>query len=81
MDEEENNASSNNLTPEGQARAAFFAEERAHQQLYTKAMIEWGVAEYARRQTQKQRRANNDQFSRAFVDPEEIKEDSRFWTF
>ena len=78
MDEEENNASSNNLTPEGQARAAFFAEERAHQQLYTKAMIEWGVAEYARRQTQKQRRANNDQFSRAFVDPEEIKEDSRF---
>ena len=45
MDEEENNASSNNLTPEGQARAAFFAEERAHQQLYTKAMIEWGVAE------------------------------------
>ena len=79
VDEEENNASSNTLTPESQARAAFFAEERAHQQLYTKAMIEWGVAEYARRQTQKQRRANkSDQFSRAFVVPEEIKEDSRF---
>ena len=80
VDEEEtDNASSNNLTPEGEARAAFFAKERAHQQLYTKAMIEWGVAEYARKQTQKQRRANKrDQFSRAFVDPEEIKEDSGF---
>ena len=78
-EEEANNASSNNLTPEGEARAAFFAKERAHQQLYTKAMIEWGVAEYARRQTQKQRRANKrDQFARAFVDPEEIKENSDF---
>lgn len=77
--EETNNLSSNDLTPEGEARAAFFAEERAHQQLYTKAMIEWGVAEYARGQTQKQRRATkSDQFSRAFVDPEEIKENSNF---
>ena len=68
---------SNNLTPEGEARAAFFAQERAHRQLYTKAMVEWGVAEYARRQTQKRRRENtSDQFVRAFVDPEEIKEDA-----
>jgi len=71
--------SSNNLTAEGEARAAFFDQERAHQQLYTKAMVEWGVAEYARRQTQKRRRENtSDQFVRAFVDPEEIKEDAAF---
>ena len=76
---EETGVLSNNLTPEGEARAAFFAQERAHRQLYTKAMVEWGVAEYARRQTQKRRRENtSDQFVRAFIDPEEIKEDAAF---
>ncbi len=37
------------------------------------------MAEYAPRQTQKRRRENkSDQFVRAFVDPEEIKEDAAF---
>ena len=79
IEPEKANSSSNSLSSEGEARAAFFANERAHQQLYTNAMIEWGAAEYARRQMQKQRRATkSDQFSRAFVDPGEIKENFHF---
>jgi hypothetical protein len=75
----EEGINNDSLTPDGEARAAFFVQERAHQQLYTKAMVEWGVAEYARTQTQERRRANkNDKFSRAFVDPEEVKMDTAF---
>lgn len=66
------------LSPEAKARAQFWQQERDHQEMYTFAMEEWAVAEYARQQTQEQRYSEDaDAFNRAYIDPEEVKENNK----
>ena len=63
------------LSPGDKARAEFWKKEREHQEMYTYALTGWAAAECARRQTQAKRRSEDaNAFERAFIDPEEVKE-------
>jgi len=63
------------LSSGDKARAEFWKKEREHREMYTNALTGWAAAECARRQTQAKRRSEEaNAFERAFIDPEEVKE-------